>query len=172
MHALLLGRSLLGERCSDVSAVIDWLVAESGALGADPARIHAMGHSAGGSVALVAAALDERIGAALACGCVGFVRETIGRRRDSQGQNVVPGILDWMEMADIVGLVAPRPFVTVAGERDPIWPASGAAAVTAEARALYDRLGAGKRLRCVTAPGGHMFRPALSWEALAAALAA
>lgn len=172
MHALLLGRSLLGERCSDVAAVIDWIAAERTALGADPARIHVMGHSAGGSAALFAAALDERVGAALACGCLGFIRATIGRRRDNQGQNVIPGILNWMEMADVVGLVAPRPFATVAGESDPIWPAAGAAAVAAEARAIYAGLGAAERLRCVSAPGGHMFRPALSWEAFAAALAA
>jgi dienelactone hydrolase len=171
MHALLLGRSLMGERCSDVSAVVDWLAAESAALAADPARIYAMGHSAGGSVALFAAALDQRIAGALACGCLGYVRATIGRRRDNQGQNVIPGILNWMEMADIVGLVAPRPFATVAGETDPIWPAAGAEAVCAEARAIYEKLGAERHLICVRAPGGHMFRPAESWEAFEATLA-
>ncbi len=172
MHALLLGRSLMGERCSDVSAVVDWLAAEAATLGIDPARIYAMGHSAGGSVALFAAALDERIAGALACGCIGFIRETIGRRRDSQGQNVIPGILNWMELADIVGLVAPRPFVTVAGERDPIWPASGAAAVCDEARAIYAARGAAARLRCVSAPGAHMFRPEPSWKEFVAAITA
>lgn len=172
MHALLLGRSLMGERCSDVSAVVDWIVAESASLGADPARIYAMGHSASGSVALFAASLDTRIAGALACGCLGFIRETIGRRRDNQGQNVIPGILGWMEMADVVGLIAPRPLVTVAGETDPIWPASGAVAVVQEARAIYEKLGAGQRLRCVTAPGGHVFRPAPSWESFESALAA
>jgi dienelactone hydrolase len=172
MHALLLGRSLMGERCSDVSAVVDWITAEGRALGIDSARIYAMGHSAGGSVALCAAALDARIAGALACGCIGFVRDTIARRRDSQGQNVIPGILNWLELADIVGLVAPRPFVTIAGETDPIWPAAGAAAVCEESRSIYARLGAAERLRCITAPGGHMFRPEPSWAEFAAALAA
>lgn len=172
MHALLLGRSLMGERCSDVSAVVDWLVAEAGVLAIDPARIHAMGHSAGGSVAMFAAALDPRLAGALACGCVGFVRDTIARRRDSQGQNVIPGILNWLEIADVVGLVAPRPFVTVAGETDPIWPAAGAVRVCDEARAIYAKLGAAARLRCVSEPGGHMFRPEPSWKAFTEALAA
>jgi dienelactone hydrolase len=172
MHALLLGRSLMGERCSDVSAVIDWLAAERETLGVDSARIHAMGHSAGGSVALFAAALDPRIGAVLACGCLGFVRDTIGRRRDNQGQNVIPGILKWMEMADVLGLLAPRPFATVAGETDPIWPAAGAAAVVEEARAIYAAFGAAGRLVCTASPGGHMFRPDESWRALEQALAA
>jgi len=169
MHALLLGRSLMGERCADVSAVVDWIAAESAALGADPARIYTIGHSAGGSVALFAAALDTRIAGALACGCLGFIRETIGRRRDNQGQNVIPGILNWMETADIVGLVAPRPFVTVAGETDPIWPAGGTEAVCKEARAIYEKFGAAARLRFISAPGGHMFRPVESWTAFEAA---
>jgi len=171
MHALLLGRSLLGERAADVSAVIDWLIAERAALGADPARIHVMGHSAGGSVALFAAALDDRIGAALACGCIGPIRDTIGRRRDNQGQNVIPGILNWLELADVIGLVAPRPFATVAGESDPIWPAAGARKAVEEARAVYAALGAAGRLRAESAPGAHFFRPEESWKALAAAIA-
>jgi dienelactone hydrolase len=170
MHAILLGRSLLGERCSDVSAVIDWLVADADRLGVDPARIHIMGHSAGGTVAYHAAALDERIGAVLACGCIGSIRQTIGRRRDYQGQAVIPGILNWMETADVIGLVAPRAFATVAGEGDPIWPAAAAAAALAEAAATYSACGARDRLRLVSAPGGHGFRPAASWDALAAVL--
>lgn len=164
MHALLLGRSLLGERCYDVSRVCDWLIAQAKELDILPDQVHIMGHSAGGSVALFAAALDKRIGAVLACGCIGYIRETIGRRRDSQGQNVVPGILNWFELADVVGLIAPRPFVTVAGDSDHIWPSSGAKAVVEEARRIYALCGAAECIACETAPGGHMFRPELSWR--------
>lgn len=165
MHSILLGRSLIGERSSDVSAVIDWLEAEHESLGIDVKNIHVMGHSSGGSVALFAAALDTRISAVLACGCVGYIRDTIGRRRDDQGQNVIPGILNWLEMADIAGLVAPRPFVTVAGETDHIWPAAGCTAVIEEAKAIYSKCNATDRLLCVTEPGGHKFRPDASWRA-------
>lgn len=165
MHAILLGRSLIGERGTDVSAVIDWLEAEHESLRIDVKNIHVMGHSSGGSVALFAAALDTRISAVLACGCVGYIRDTIGRRRDDQGQNVIPGILNWLEMADIVGLVAPRPFVTVAGETDHIWPAGGCAAVIDETKSIYAKLNAADRLLCVREPGGHKFRSDSSWRA-------
>ena len=165
MHSILLGRSLIGERGSDVSAVIDWLEVEHESLGIDVKNIHAMGHSSGGSVALFAAAMDTRIGAVLACGCIGYIRDTIGRRRDDQGQNVIPGILNWLEMADLVGLVAPRTFVTVAGETDHIWPAAGCAAVTDEAKVVFARCNAASRLLCVAEPGGHKFRPDASWRA-------
>jgi predicted dienelactone hydrolase len=170
MHAILLGRSLIGERASDVSAVVNWLIAEHETLAINREQIRIMGHSSGGSVALMTAALDTRISAVLACGCIGFIRDTIARRRDDQGQNVIPGILNWLEMADIVGLVAPRPFATVAGTDDHIWPAAGAVAVVAQAKPIYERLGAAEHLCCIAEPGGHRFRPAVSWQALSAAL--
>ena len=154
MRAFLLGRTLIGERCSDISSVVDWLVDQQAALAIDPARIHIMGHSGGGTVAMYATALDVRIAAVLACGCLGFIRDTIGRRRDIQGQQVIPGILNWMETADIVGLVAPRAFVTVAGETDHIWPASAARHVVQEARAIYAALGAAGQIDCAGASGG------------------
>jgi dienelactone hydrolase len=164
MHAFLLGRSLLGERCTDVSAVIDWLTVGAVRLAIDSKRIHAMGHSVGGSVALFSAALDERIQAVLACGCIGPIRTTIGRRRDDQGQNVIPGILNWMELADVVALIAPRPLATLAAIDDHIWPASGMEAAIDEARKVYERLGASKALQGRTVPGGHYFRPEPSWQ--------
>ena len=74
-----------------------------------------------------------------------------------------------METADVVGLVAPRPFVTVAGEDDHIWPASGARAVIEEAKAIYLHFGVAAP-GCTAASGGHKFRPELSWSAFAEAL--
>jgi hypothetical protein len=120
---------------------------------------------------MFSAALDPRIAAVLACGCLGFIRDTIGRRRDDNGQLVIPGILQWMDMADVVGLIAPRPFVTVAGETDHIWPAPGAEAVIAEAKAIYSALAANDLIDCVAEPGGHLFRPEPSWQAFFRVLA-
>jgi dienelactone hydrolase len=151
--------------------VIDWLVAQQQPLRVDPKRIHAMGHSSGGTVAMFSAALDTRIAAVLACGCLGSIRDNIGRRRNANGQGVIPGILNWLEMADVVGLIAPRPFVTVAGEADHIWPASDAEAVTAGAKAVYRALGVADLIGCVSAPGGHTFRPDLSWRTYSEVLA-
>ncbi len=118
-HALLVGRTLLGLWVSDLSSVVDWLLAEAGL--ADAARLYAMGHSAGGTTALFGAALDTRIAGVIASGCVGSWRRNMARRRDQEGQLAIPGILDWLEMADVLGLVAPRPLVVVAGSNDHIW---------------------------------------------------
>lgn len=167
-HALLLGRTLIGERASDVSAAVDWLKAEATALSIDVARTAVMGSSSGGSTAVMAAALDPRIGAVLASGCVGYIRETIGRRGHSSGQNIVPGILEWLEYDDVLGLIAPRPLLVISGESDHIWPYAGAARVVESARQIYTALGVGDAIRAVAAPGGHRFYPDPAWRHFAA----
>lgn len=173
-HALLLGRTLLGERTGDVSAVIDWL--EAAGPGADfpvdLSRLHVIGNSSGGTTALFAAALDERITGILAGGCVGFIRETIATRNDSSGQNVIPGVLDWLEMDDVVALCAPRPVLLVSGRRDHIWPFAGAERIAQTARAVYEHMGASDALRAVPAEGGHRFYPDIAWPAFDALITA
>lgn len=160
-HALLLGRTLLGERVRDVSSVVDWLTQQPESF--EPGRIHVMGNSSGGTSAVFAAALDTRIGAVLAGGCVGLIRETIALRNDSSGQNVIPGILNWLEYDDVVGLIAPRPVLAISGDKDHIWPYAGVAKVIESARSVYEALGTGDALRAVRAEGGHRFYPDLAW---------
>jgi dienelactone hydrolase len=166
-HALLLGRTLLGERAGDVSVVTTWLRENAADMGVDPEKIFVMGHSAGGSTALFAGALDTRIAGVIAAGCVGFVRDTIAARQDLEGQNVIPGILNWLEIDDVVALCAPRPFLTIAGKSDHIWPFDQAEAVVASARQVYDALGAGERIAALPGPGGHRFYPEIAWDAFA-----
>lgn len=166
LHSLLLGRTLLGERVSDVSAVLDWLADGADDLPAlDRERTHVLGHSAGGTVALHAAALDARIDATIASGCIGPIRDTFASRRDSGGQNTIPGQLLWCELSDVVGLVAPRRLLVTSGEQDHIFPYAGAASVVTEAMAVYRATGHGGRLRSVAHPGGHKFDVARVWPA-------
>lgn len=171
-HALLLGRTLLGERASDVSAVITWLAGAAHGLSLDLARLHIMGNSSGGSTALYTSALDARVRAALVGGSVGYMRDTIGRRQDSSGQNVVPGVLNWLEMDDIIALSAPRPMLIFAGKEDHIWPYAGAAAVAESARSVYRALAAPDNLQTAAAEGGHSYHPNAAWPAFEALMAA
>lgn len=163
-HALLLGRTLLGERVSDVSAVIDWLEAQADGLGLDPARIHVMGNSAGGETGLYSAALDLRIGGVMAGGCIGAYRDTIGWRSGC-ADAVIPGILQWLENEDVLRLCAPRPLVAVSGVGDHLYPFDGAAKTVVAAGDVYGALGAAEMLRAVSGPGGHRFYPDQAWPA-------
>ena len=168
-HALLLGRTLLGERAGDVASVVDWIVSGEAArvmgmaLASD--RVSVMGSSAGGAVALYATALDVRLAACLASACVGFIAETIARRRDDSGQNVVPGILQWLETDDVAALCAPRPLLMVSGTRDHIFPAAGMERVAGSARRAYAKAGAPDALATLSPEGPHGFYPNVAWPA-------
>ena len=164
-HFLLFGRTLLGQRCSDVSAVVSWLENGRHDLPANRADIRLMGQSTGGTVALFTSALDIRIRATMATGCLGLMGETILQRGDPAGQNVLPGIMSWMELDDVVALSAPRPFLSVSGTRDHIWPAAAGARVVEMARPVFEQFGAGKRIEFVAVEGPHKFYPEESWQA-------
>ena len=171
MHALLLGRTLIGDSAGDVSAVIDWVDAGGPGLDLDRARIYALGHSWGGTVALYAAALDTRIAGVIASGCVGPIRDTVAARRAPSGQNVIPGLLDWLELADVLALCAPRPLLAVSGRADHIFPFNGAERAVAAALPVYRALDAARRLRALALPGGHRFAPEAIWPAFESLIA-
>ena len=165
-HALLLGRTLLGEKCWDVSAVIDWLLTSDALPAAiDPARLNLFGHSSGGSNAFLAAALDERITGVLCSGSIGRFRDTVGGRRTEGGELVIPGLINWLEAEDIAALIAPRPFVGLSGKADHIFPGAGVTAVIDAARPFYERLGAAEKINAVQTEGPHRYYPPESWAA-------
>lgn len=164
----LLGRSLVGERVADLCATIDWLV--SGADGieefecTDITRLALLGHSSGGTTSVYAAAVDTRIRACIASGCLGFIRDTLTTRRTGEGDAIVPNILEWMEMDDVVSLIAPRIFLVVSGKDDHIWPISGARAVLDSAGPVWEALGSPEAFAWAAGAGGHRPYPRETWE--------
>lgn len=164
-RALLLGRTLLGDRVRDVSATIDWLA--SGVLDLpriDPNSVHAMGNSAGGETALFATAIDPRISAVIASGCVGSYRLASGARRTCP-DTVVPGILNWMEYEDVIALCAPRKVLVISGRDDHIYPFHLAASCAESALPAFAALDSAQSLRVSEGPAGHRFYPDLAWPA-------
>jgi dienelactone hydrolase len=166
-HGLLFGRTLVGDRASDVTAVVDWLETADLGFALDLERLHVMGHSTGGTMAVHAAALDGRLKAVIASGCLGPITDTLLTRRDGAGQNTIPGQLNWFELSDVVALCAPRPVLAVSGESDHIFPFAGVEKVVAGALPVYEAMGAAQRLRALELPGGHRFDPARIWPTFA-----
>lgn len=164
-HLTLIGRTLMGDGAADVSAALDFLLAGGAGRAVDPARLFLFGHSAGGTLAQFAAALDPRISGVLASGSVGFLRETIAARGAPGGDAVAPGLLSAFETPDLIGLIAPRPFVGLGGRSDQIFPFDGTARAVEAARPVFDALGAEARLAAVATEGAHRYYAAESWEA-------
>ena len=162
MQALMLGRTLLGERCWDVSRAIDAVIAHFPVI--DPDRIAVMGNSGGGTTGIYAAALDPRIAAAMpSCAFSGFL-PSIGIQQHC-ACNYIPGILREFDMADIAGLIAPRPLVIVNGALDRIFPLDSAMEQAGILRELYSQAGASEAFEHVIGPEGHRFYADLGWKA-------
>ena len=164
MAALLLGRTLIGERVWDVMRTVDLIARRFPELDAE--RIVVLGNSGGGTASLYAAALEPRLAAAVpSCAFSGFLA-SIGAQLHCVC-NYVPGILRSFDMGDIAGLIAPRPLVLVSGRDDGIFPLDAAREQFAVARTCYAAAGAEDKLRHVIGAEGHRFYAAQAWQALA-----
>jgi len=159
-QAILMNRSLLGERLRDISALID--AVEAGFDFIDTKKIGIMGNSGGGTSSYFAACLEERIkvtmpsssfctflaawGSIYHC-CCGYV----------------PGILNEMEMGDMAAMIAPRPLVIVNGRYDPIQPFEAAEAEYETVKKIYRAAGVPDNCAFVAGEEGHRFYAAQAW---------
>jgi hypothetical protein len=149
----LVGQSMIGWRVWDVMRTLDYLATRAEL---DHARMGCMGISGGGTVTLFSAALDSRIGAAFVSGYLNTFRDSIGSLAHCI-DNYVPGILNWAEMSDIAGLIAPRPLFVESGERDNIFPIAASVESFNEVRQIYSVFGALDRTEQEVFPGEHSF---------------
>ncbi|MBQ0101223.1 MAG: acetylxylan esterase [Firmicutes bacterium] len=163
MSALILGRTLLGERVWDVMRTVDLVKAYFPML--DPEKIGIMGNSGGGTASVYSAAADERIAAAMpSCAFSGY-KESIGVQFHCVC-NFVPGIAEKFDMGDLAGLIAPRPLVVVSGKDDVIFPIAAAKREFSVTKEYYEKAGAGDMARHVVGPEGHRFYADLSWPVM------
>jgi pimeloyl-ACP methyl ester carboxylesterase len=78
----------------------------------------------------------------------------------------VPGILKAADMADVLGLFAPRPVVVVAGRDDSIFPIDGVRSAFEQLRHIYVAAGAEEACQLVVGEGGHRFYAADAWPVM------
>ena len=120
-NALLVGRTLIGERVWDVSKAIDVLQKRNDV---DGENVVIMGNSGGGTASYYAACYDERIKAVMPGCSVCTYKSSIGRVYHC-ACNYLPGAAKFFDMGDLSCLIYPRPIVIVAGKKDPIFPLEG-----------------------------------------------
>lgn len=160
MQALMLGRTLIGERCWDVSRAIDAVEAHFPMI--NMSRILLTGNSGGGTTTIYAAALDTRITAAMpSCALCGYYA-SIGAMQHCFC-NYVPGVMKHFDMGDLAAMIAPRPLVAVNGATDASFPIDSAREQVEIARPVYEAAGAADKIRHVIGPEGHRFYAALAW---------
>lgn len=151
--AMLVGKTMVAWRVWDVMRAIDYIATRPEL---DLSRVGCMGISGGGTVTVFAAALDPRIRAALVSGYLNTFRDSIGSLAHCI-DNYVPGILNWAEMHDVAGLIAPRPLFIESGEKDNIFPIRASVRSFTEVRRIYDVFGAADLVEQEVFPGDHSF---------------
>ncbi len=165
--ALLFGQTLLGLRVWDQIRLIDYIETRPETRGRGLACV---GLSGGGTVTTYAAALEPRITCAVISCALNPYRDSILPLAHC-ACNYVPGILQIAEMADIAGLIAPRPVLIEAGTQDAAFPLAGTRRAVAELRRVYECLGAGASLETYIFEGGHRWSGARAYNWLAKELA-
>jgi dienelactone hydrolase len=166
--ALLLSETLLGWRIYDVMRTIDWIETRPEL---NAKRIGCMGISGGGTCTLFAAALEPRIRAAMVSGYLNTFRASIMSMSHCM-DNYVPGILQWAEMYDVAGLIAPRALFSEGGDRDPIFPVNATRESFARVKKIYEVFGASDAVQQEIFPGVHEFHGVRGLPFLADALRA
>ncbi len=162
MHALMLGRTLVGERVFDIRRGVDYL---RGRGDAAMDRIGLMGNSGGGTTTMFGAALLPEIGFAMpSCYFNTFKASIMSLYHCSC--NYVPHILRYAEMSDVMGLFAPRKLVVVAGREDPIFPLEATEASFVRLKDIYRAAGAEDNCRLVVGEGGHRFYADDAWPVM------
>ena len=162
MQALMLGRTLIGERVFDVDRGIDYLATRGDV---DMKRLGVMGNSGGGTISVFSAALLSRISFAMPSCYFCTFRDSImsiGHCMD----NYVPQLYLYAEMPDVMGLFVPRPVVIVAGKTDPIFPIAGVRKAFGHLKNIYRAAGAEDHCHLVVGGQGHRFYAKEAWPVM------
>ncbi|MBC8873477.1 MAG: alpha/beta fold hydrolase [Planctomycetes bacterium] len=152
--------SLMGRMVTDVQAAVDAL---SNFDVIDPERIYCLGYSMGGTVALYAAATDDRIkGVVTVCGVSPF---RLSNREKEKSHAIIKryshmhGLLPRLgffvddpkripfDMHETLALIAPRPVMVVAPQLDWDHPQADVVQCVGEVRKVYGLMNASDRIR-------------------------
>lgn len=162
MQALMLGKTLLGERVYDVDRGIDYLASRKDV---DMKSIGVMGNSGGGTISLFSAALLPRISFAMPSCYFCTFRDSIMSIYHCS-DNYIPGLLKYAEMYDVMGLFAPKPVVIVAGKKDSIFPIRATRSAFKKLQRIYEACEAGNRCHLVEGKEGHRFYAEDAWPVM------
>ncbi len=164
MTAILSGRTTIGGRVWDIMRLIDILEDKfDGILDTD--KIYCMGNSGGGTATFYATALEKRIKGAIPSCAFATFHGSIGSMYHC-ACNFVPSISKYFDMAELAGLIAPRPLVIVSGKEDKIFPLAAAEHEFARLREIYYKNSASPE-SCIhiKGDGGHRFYAEPAWRA-------
>ena len=154
-RAMLLGRTLIGERVWDVGRCIDALESHFSDL-VDLDKILLMGNSGGGTATAYTAIFEDRIKISVPSCAVCDWEDSIAIMAHC-ACNHIPYIAKYFDMGDLVAMTAPMRNIVVSGAEDNGFLIDGAINSVAIGRRGYEALGMSDRLVHAIGPGPHRF---------------
>lgn len=162
----LLGRNLMSENLRDALWALEFLARNSAV---DTDRIGCVGLSYGGRMTMLAAAVEPRIRVAVISGALNVMQERI-EGRYSCGAQVIPGLLEFGDVPEIAGLIAPRPALWEVGQRDGLMVKEWIPGAWERIQRVYRALGSEEHLSMDSFDGHHRWNGVLATPLLASIL--
>ena len=163
MTAILMGRTLIGERVWDISRAVDLLETMPETINAK--KILLTGNSGGGTATYYAACMEPRITMAAPSSSICSFKDSIVWKRHCPC-NYIPNMAKHLDMGELACLIAPRPLVMIAGVFDEGFHIDGSREVAGIAQKIYDKVGASDKFRFIEGPEGHQYYASLTWPAV------
>ena len=155
MTALILGRTILGERVWDVSKAIDSLSYFADKVDLDDITV--VGNSGGGTATYYSACYDKRIKMAVPSCAVCTYKDSIAELWHCTC-NYVPHSAENFDMGELACLIAPRKLLVINGDKDPIFLFEGTKKVYSVIEKIYKKENAEENCRLVVNEGkAHYF---------------
>ncbi len=156
IRGLLLGQVLLARNIHDGMCALDFLLTQKEV---DPERIACMGLSFGGTMTTYISALEERIKAVdIICYLTTTyhlaIEDTSGNLCGSQ---FVPYLYKYADVADIAGLIAPRPLLVESAVNDTCFKFEFTRKANEHLKRIYEMAGAEDKLEFDIFLGEHSF---------------
>jgi dienelactone hydrolase len=162
------GRTLWGMMVRDDILALNYLLSRPEV---DPKRVATMGMSMGSTRSWWLAAMDDRIKTVISVACLTRYQNLIahGEVRRHGFYYFVPNLLkEKIDMESVIGLIAPRPHLTLTGDQDGGSPVDGVRMINDFEKRLYKLYGKEADFRGVVYPGvAHVYTPEMWQETLA-----
>ncbi len=153
MKLLLFGRTLQGKYIWDVMRGIEYIQTLDFV---EANKIGMMGFSLGGQQTLYTTALDERIKVGVSISGFSTYRAIINEYIQHNFAFYIPKLMRYgIETWHLIALIAPRPFLIISGEKDPIFPIYGVKEAYEKSLLVYRLLNAEDKLSLYIWNGGH-----------------
>lgn len=150
--ATMLGTTVLAGNLHDAKTVTDFVCSQPFV---DPRKLGVMGLSLGGTMTTWAALFDDRFLAADVICYHSTFWDIAFRTYNCCGSQITPGLFDLCDIADLQGLIAPRPLLMEIGIHDTCFQADFTLPPLEHLKGIYAAAGAPDRLEVDLFPGEH-----------------